>query len=342
MPKLRILPYNMTSESARDLAKYLNCLRVYPDRNFVPHPSHLIINWGCSTSPVWYRRGVKMLNKPAAVRVAANKLSTLTELRHAGIAVPDFTIEKHIAQNWVDNGEVVLERHTLTGNSGKGISMVRRDYDSAHMEIPIRTRLKPAPLYTKYIEKTREFRVHVLNGEVIDYIEKKKRRTRPDNFSPYVSSVHCGWIFARRGVVHSPNVTRSAIEAVTALGLEFGAVDVAYFNNLPFVLEVNTAPGLHGTTLVKYVNAFKRYIGAAPLSQSKINEIMSHAGITTHTSTAAVSASVSRDRETSNVTSAISTPPDVLVTAPLADDEVLLRLDKPTALKLKALLLQIA
>ncbi|MNY81884.1 hypothetical protein D3C86_2236870 [compost metagenome] len=47
--------------------------------------------------------------------------------------------------------------------------------------------------------------------------------------------------------------------AVNALGLDFGAADVIWNDHRKqaFVLEVNTAPGLTGTTLEKYAKALK-------------------------------------------------------------------------------------
>ncbi|MNY63636.1 hypothetical protein D3C86_2006230 [compost metagenome] len=47
--------------------------------------------------------------------------------------------------------------------------------------------------------------------------------------------------------------------AVNAIGLTFGAVDVIWneYRHQAYVLEVNTAPGLTGTTLEKYAEAFR-------------------------------------------------------------------------------------
>jgi glutathione synthase/RimK-type ligase-like ATP-grasp enzyme len=46
------------------------------------------------------------------------------------------------------------------------------------------------------------------------------------------------------------------------LGLDFGAVDIGHriIDNKVFVFEVNTAPGIEGTTLQRYVNTFNEYI----------------------------------------------------------------------------------
>jgi glutathione synthase/RimK-type ligase-like ATP-grasp enzyme len=358
MNNLRILPYAMGSQSAKDLANHLNCLRVFPDGEYIPRMQQSVVNWGCSQNPSWSQRaalrGVRILNKPQSVKVAANKLHTLTELRRAGVDVPDFTTNMFVAQAWLDRGHIVFERHSLTGNSGEGIQIVSSDLDPEDPSI-IRNFLSPAPLYTKYVNKTTEFRVHVFRGEVIDYIEKKKMASerRPAGFNPYVSSVNVGWVFARNNILDCPRVRAIAIAAVNALGLDFGAVDIAYAEGNPFVLEVNTAPGLHGTTLVKYVNAVRRYMGAAPLSQNEVDEIMSQAGIEQDTPIAASSAlddCGSEDCE--DDTLAISVPVGEsptwqsrssdrnahMLVQPGLEDEVLLRLDKQTALKLKHLL----
>ena len=71
-----------------------------------------------------------------------------------------------------------------------------------------------------------------------------------------------GYIYARVNVDVPPLLLSSSLSAVNLLGLDFGAVDVGYRerDGKVFVFEVNTAPGLVGTTLDKYANAFKEYL----------------------------------------------------------------------------------
>ncbi|GAG47489.1 unnamed protein product, partial [marine sediment metagenome] len=68
-----------------------------------------------------------------------------------------------------------------------------------------------------------------------------------------------GWVYCRGGVDAPEAVITAAVRAVDCLGLDFGAVDIGYNEHYDrcAVFEVNTAPGLEGTTLDKYFEAFR-------------------------------------------------------------------------------------
>lgn len=262
---MKLYPYKMGSESGKELARLLDVKRVRPDGNYVPKIGHTVINWGNGKAPAWLetarRRDVTLLNSPEAVKTASNKLKGLVALEEAGIAVPQFTTDRRIAKYWLDDGHTVVERHVLNGNSADGVRIVNLDDPDMSSE------LESAPLYTKFIPKSREFRVHVFRGEVVDYAEKKKVRQerRPDNFNKYICSNEMGWVFCRLNIKHIDPVKELGIKAVEALGLDFGAVDVVYHEGTPYVLEVNTAPGVMGTTLKRYVNTFRGFVGLPDL-----------------------------------------------------------------------------
>jgi glutathione synthase/RimK-type ligase-like ATP-grasp enzyme len=66
-----------------------------------------------------------------------------------------------------------------------------------------------------------------------------------------------GFVFQRNGIVPPAGIRDLAISAVASLQLDFGAVDIIYngAQDKCFVLEVNTAPGLEGSTIIKYKDA---------------------------------------------------------------------------------------
>lgn len=70
-----------------------------------------------------------------------------------------------------------------------------------------------------------------------------------------------GFIFAHEGVDIPDDVKELAVGAVAALDLDFGAVDLIQTKmGKWYVLEVNTACGLAGTTLKKYAEQFRNLL----------------------------------------------------------------------------------
>ena len=68
-----------------------------------------------------------------------------------------------------------------------------------------------------------------------------------------------GFIFARNEIQIPEDVTVQATKAFEITGLDFGAVDVIYNErqSAAYVLEINTAPGLEGTTDTDYAQMLR-------------------------------------------------------------------------------------
>lgn len=256
MKQIRFYPYKMGSRGVSQLAEAVRgngvrAFKVYPNRGYQPRANHLIINWGNSAHPRWLGRYTRIINKPDAVSVAGNKLEAFRVMQRAGVQVPDFTTRWGEADDWMqqDNHTIVVRR-ILRGHSGAGITVVK----------PNTVDLPEAPLYVKYMKKKSEYRVHVFQGEVIDIQQKRKRRENGE-VDYQVRNHHNGWVFCRDNIdIPHSSVREQAIAAVAALGLDFGAVDVIWnaHYEVATVLEVNTAPGLEGTTLTNYARKIRR------------------------------------------------------------------------------------
>jgi glutathione synthase/RimK-type ligase-like ATP-grasp enzyme len=243
--KVKVLPYKLGSQSAKAIARLLGVKRIIPEGGYVPTTNTLVINWGNSQP---HFRHARMLNKPEAVRRASDKLAALAAMKSHGVPVPDFTVDPSVARTWMDDGYRVVVRHKLSAHSGQGIQIIR----------PGET-LPMAPLYTRYTKKDREFRVHVFAGQVIDASEKRRRHGE-EVVNSLIRNHANGWVFCREGLELPMNVRSAAIQAVQSLGLDFGGVDVIFREGRCWVLEVNTAPGVEGTTLDKYTQAIRNYI----------------------------------------------------------------------------------
>jgi len=121
----------------------------------------------------------------------------------------------------------------------------------------------PAPLYTEYIPKKKEFRVHVWNNEVIDVSEKRKKSGYAEERNTQVRNTANGYVFCRNGIVEPDGMRQLALDAVAALGRTYGAVDIIWNEkrNMCYVLEVNSRPGMEGTTVEIYANAILKGLG---------------------------------------------------------------------------------
>lgn len=220
------------------------------DTSRVPYlkPSRIVVNWGSSESfeSVPYCR---VLNNPDNVRFASNKLYTFQKFNEHQVPCPAWTTDKEVAEEWIAKGHTVFCRTRLQAHSGQGI-VIASDLTS----------LVNAPLYTKYIKKRREFRVHVFKGKVIDVQEK--RRAYHSNDADFLIRNHSnGFVFCRDNVVEPPDLRNVGVMAVSSLGLDFGGVDIVYNEHYQkcYALEVNTAVGLAGSTIEAYTTAIKEF-----------------------------------------------------------------------------------
>lgn len=239
------------SDSARLLSLSLKVRRLREGSSFnIPAT---VINWGHTNVGLSGRERFKILNAPEAVLKASDKLRFFQAMDGTKLTVPYCTALK-TAQEWIENGHAVVARTILNSHSGNGIVLASE-----------LSALVNCHLYTKYIKKENEWRVHVFNGEVIDVQRKARNLTVPDDqVNWHVRSHANGFIYMRGDLdAFKPDllarISDSAINTCSTLALDFGAVDIITTKGgKVYVLEVNTAPGLEGTTLANYVNAIKK------------------------------------------------------------------------------------
>lgn len=269
--RIRILPYRQGSKSAKALAEALGgkVLKLEGSK-FTATGGDLIVNWGCSNEGIhagiaiakWlWESELTYLNAAKLIRHASNKLNFFKMMREGGY-------NDIIPQWWTSKDDIpddcfpVVCRTVLAGHSGEGIVIANTRDD-----------LVDAPLYVQYKKKKDEYRVHLGkspaeivtgtegNPYVINSIaiQRKARRTDCENPNWQVRNHANGFVFVRNDVNPPSCVVNVARKALEVSGLDFGAVDVIYneHEDKSYVLEINTAPGLEGQTVVDYANFFK-------------------------------------------------------------------------------------
>lgn len=226
-------------------------LYIKQERCYKTKPTRVLINWGSSNHRISLTNS-KTYNSPYAVELASNKIYTLTHFTHNNVPCPPWTTDKNTALGWIENNKTVVCRKTVTSHSGNGIVFAETAEELENVN---------APLYTMYIKKKKEFRVHVFEGKVID-VQEKRRALDVQNVDYRIRSHASGFTFCRISISEPSGLRDVAVQAVAALGLDFGAVDIVWNEkqNQCYALEVNTAPGIEGSTLDAYTKAIKEAI----------------------------------------------------------------------------------
>lgn len=246
--KFKLLPHNLGTAGGRELIRSLGGLMIHPTRGtYRKRNAHRIINWGNSGRVFDSIFGAGDFNHPAAVAGAVDKLASFSIWSLTGVNHPEWTRDIDTARRWLSLDGYVLGRDTSTGSGGSGIHIYKRGENET-----LATHL----FYTRYCNSRREYRIHVGRVGLIDVVQKRKRSG--SNADTIVRSHNNGWVFCRNDIVPpSAQAVEMAVAAITALDLDFGAVDVGVAKDgTATVFEVNTAPGIEGTTLAKYRDYF--------------------------------------------------------------------------------------
>jgi Inositol 1,3,4-trisphosphate 5/6-kinase ATP-grasp domain len=262
--KIYLKPYSIDSQSAKLLSEETGWKRLRSEGSrFIGGPNKVIINYGKSETSEQTCR-CKIVNSYEDVSVCSNKKLFFERIFANSAAapfIPPFTSSFDTAKEWMLNKAIVVARATLSGHSAEGLSIMQPDDISSWST--------GCPLYTRYIPKKDEYRVHIVGGEIIDVQRKALKPVEgPENAQerPQVNwrvrNLANGFVYARQDVALPEAVKVAALAVANVSGLDFGAYDVIYNkkDDKAYVLEVNTAPGLAGTTVKNYAAALLAFI----------------------------------------------------------------------------------
>lgn len=199
-----------------------------------------LIRWGNSLDPELDNDYGRVINSAQGIMNATNKLRSLEILSEAGLNVPA----------WSEDPEELVEEYGFpilgrkirhARGSDIQLCLQKRDYR------------RRRDFYTVYIPTNREFRVHVVGQEAVRV--QAKYLDFPEQKKAWIRNYESGYRFRNpRLRLHSERL-QAAVLAVSALSLDFGAVDLIIGDdNSTYILEVNTAPSCSPLTGAAYVN----------------------------------------------------------------------------------------
>lgn len=216
-------------------------------KNKTVRKSDAYIRWGNSSS--FSPEGKVILNNKESVSSASNKLLMMRRLVEAeGVETPEILFLN--GQQY----DVDTLNHYRDEN---GMFFIR-----GSKSIRYCNELRHGDLYiSKPVNKTREYRVHVFDGRVIGIYEKIPN----DPTTMIFKSHNCK--FSKRNpeageLICNDAAQQMCINAVNALGLTFGGVDIIREKKTKLfkVVEVNSSPSLNQNNVKLYCDLFLEHI----------------------------------------------------------------------------------
>ena len=220
--------------SARRLASFMNI-------GVNQRDAELYIRWKRVDD---VRPGRPCINKRDAVRLASNKFKSLIIISENNIKTVSVSTD---IRAFVPKKDCIFFGRDFYHTRGQDIEIYKWPF-----------RVSRRDYYTLYIKPDNEYRYHVAFGKVILATKKVLAEGETDNS---LIRNHQDGKWKQITVRPIKRYSDACIDAVKSLGLDFGAVDFLTKDNISYILEVNTAPGLEvDNRLEAYANAFYSYL----------------------------------------------------------------------------------
>jgi hypothetical protein len=196
---------------------------------------------------------VSTIRKQFRYGQSVDKLTQFNWFKANNIPALEYTTKLSDVETWLNDGNVVFGRKYLNSSCGKGIVILEPNTDAFHAQCPV---------YTKYKKKKREFRVHVFKDQVVAVVEKKRKKEFDGERDTKIRNLANGYVFIQ-AVENEPEGLRTlALAASKVSASDFRGVDIGYNAKKDelFVIEVNSAPGIQGSNVNKYLEAMVQHV----------------------------------------------------------------------------------
>lgn len=246
---------------------------VYSNTTIFNHPAKIAVNRN--------KVGALAILKDGRVNVApfadATNITSLATLTSSGLRLPVIGRTKYHQGGkgfWLcPTITQVLEAKEAGANYFQEFIEIDKEYrvhvfNGNVIHAVVKTKRTPKEFEDAFIEDEfeRQKALAESNGDSFDeatirmVIRRQAKNATAGGPSSIIRSNKLGWKFVPVPLANLPDsVIVETKKAISALGLTFGAVDccIPKDSNDCFIIEVNSGPGLEGTTFDRYVESFK-------------------------------------------------------------------------------------
>ena len=230
--------------SLKQMGLFSSVRRVLNERNV--SAASVFLRWGNSVSKT--PRNSIVLNSQEAVANASLKGRMMRILKRANIPSPEVVFLEGSTDDQVN----ALKNR-------EGFFFVRQKNNVTRYD---NTFNRQTDIYvSKEINKTREYRVHVFNNEIMAIYEKIPN----DDTVKLFKSFNCRFVrcdHTNPEIRCNAEAQRICIEAVRSMGLLFGGVDIIREKRTKkfYITEVNSSPSLNTNNLQRFVTKLVDYL----------------------------------------------------------------------------------
>ncbi len=225
----------------RDVIEYntgVKC-RVFASTKYLKHDDEVIIRYANASAIIC--KDTKY-NQPSFISLCGNKLITSQELVRNNINTITFFNHREKP----DTFPVVI-RKTLYGQGGEGIVVVKNQEEFEENN-------GRNYYYSNFFRFTSEYRIHVLGGQIAR-IFKKVRQEGVERKEFPIRNLKNGYDFSLRSNVDAFPKFKELVNKLTpVLTGKFYALDIGMYQEEPYVIEINSGPGLSSNTADYYAN----------------------------------------------------------------------------------------
>jgi hypothetical protein len=199
----------------------------------------ILIRWG-TREQVQMNNSV-VYNKIAGLENATNKLKSRQLFIEKGVSCPKLVTPANFAP-----ADLPVIARPFEHSKGKNFIVLKSKADFVNHYNTKKY------YYSQFIDKSREFRIHAGHNKALAVMEKCKPEGTGIAWNRAQNDVD-PFEYIKWGDVDAQNlkcVIDAALQAIQAVGLDMGGVDVMYKDGKAYVLEVNTAPTLNTSPYV--------------------------------------------------------------------------------------------
>ncbi len=225
----------------------------------IPRIGSNVTSYGEKVIRHFEKMGVKTLTSSEGLLLSRDKLKSLQVLAEAGIAMPTtyFSNDFHEIEPIVKSklGYPFILK-VLEGTQGLGVHLIKNE-PTAQNFFDHFAHSKTQVILQEFIKESsgRDLRIITAGNRIIAAME----RIAPQN--EFRSNIHRGAVGYK--IRLSNDEQEMAVNALKAVGLKFGGVDIIRSKKGPLVLEVNSSPGLEGieqTTRIDVATEIVKFI----------------------------------------------------------------------------------